>query len=154
MEAPCLTSPGDRPAENRHRQNILDNHVQFCFSNKRPSWPPSHPAPWFGTSSGQGSWGPGRVHQCQKVPEDGAISKCKPGGALERALSLGHLGQTGSLGCGRGRSLRLLGLCRARLCSLSLFLVRSHALFQPEHLAHSPCGESKWATPVGGESTK
>lgn len=87
------------------------------------------------------------------MPEDSVISKCKPGGALERALSLEHLGQTGSLGCGRGRGLRLLGGCRTRLCSLSLFLVRSHALFQPEHLAHSTRGESKWATPVGGECT-
>lgn len=64
-----------------------------------------------------------------------------------------HLGQTGSLGGGRGRSLRLLGWRRTRLCPLSLFLVGSHALFQPEHLAHSSGGESKWATPVGGECT-
>lgn len=79
------------------------------------------------------------------------ISKCKPGGSLGHALSSGLLGQTGSLGCRRGRSLRLLGWCRSRLCPLSLLLVRSHALLQPEHLAHSACGEGERATPVGGE---
>lgn len=87
------------------------------------------------------------------MPQDSVIAKCKPGGALERTLSLGHLEQTESLRCGRGRSLRLLGWRSTRLCSLSFFLVRSHALFQPEHLAHSSSGESKWATPVGGECT-
>lgn len=85
------------------------------------------------------------------MPEGSIISKYKPGGILGQALSLGHLGQTGSLGCGRGWSLRFLGWCMPRLRPLSLLFIRSHALLQPEHLANSARGEGEWAAPVGEE---